>query len=254
MTISTHLAQHRRTAPVAWHDPRRAVVVGVDESEGSRAAVDHAAAWAAATGRPLTLLAVLDDLPVRIPHHVPSAPPQDAFALIGEHTRRLRRAHPDLVIRRELELGGTVDRLLDRSVEQAMLVVGKRGLGAVGRWVLGSTSIGVAGRSRVPVLVVPAGWDAAAHEDGPVVVANAPKNVLAEAQAVAARYGVPVRRVLPSDGPGPYASLLLSAARDARLLVLARYGGDVPLGFPAGSVDRAVLRRSDVPVLIVPVE
>jgi nucleotide-binding universal stress UspA family protein len=50
-----------------------------------------------------------------------------------------------------------------------MLVVGRRGVGAVTRVLLGSTSIAVAGRSPVPVVVVPDDWSALERWSAPIV-------------------------------------------------------------------------------------
>ena len=61
--------------------------------------------------------------------------------------------------------------LLDAAGEDTrMLVVGRRGLHTLGRALLGSTSIALAGRSPVPVVVVPDDWTPASHSSAPVVV------------------------------------------------------------------------------------
>ncbi len=51
-----------------------------------------------------------------------------------------------------------------------MLVVGRRGLNATERVLVGSTSIAVAGRSPVTVVVVPETWEPAQHTSAPVIV------------------------------------------------------------------------------------
>jgi nucleotide-binding universal stress UspA family protein len=99
--------------------------------------------------------------------------------------------------------GATVSCLLDRSVDQAMLVVGTRGLSAVARMMIGSTSIGVAGRSRVPVVVVPESWRQADHSDEPIVVGVDPDEVHAKLMQFAFTHaqhrGVGVHLVFASD-------------------------------------------------------
>jgi nucleotide-binding universal stress UspA family protein len=59
--------------------------------------------------------------------------------------------------------GGPVTGLLSRAAGADLLVVGHRDLGTLHRSTLGSTSMAVAGRSPVTVVVVPDGW---ASEDG----------------------------------------------------------------------------------------
>jgi nucleotide-binding universal stress UspA family protein len=61
-----------------------------------------------------------------------------------------------------LREGRTVDEILDLSeeLEIGLLIVGSRGLGGVGRILLGSVSEGIVHHARRPVLVVPSGQDA----------------------------------------------------------------------------------------------
>lgn len=194
----TQTAPHR-TAPTDWNDPERAVVVAVDGSERNRSAVAYATREAVRAGRPLTLLAVLDDYTIPIPHHGTGGDDEHQWQLLNALRTTILRDHPGTDVRRDVQCGGTVPTLLDRSVEQGVLVVGKRGLGTFGRLMVGSTSIAVAGRSRVPVVIVPDGWDQDGHQDAPVVVgvrANDPDlGVLRYAFAAAASRGVPLHVV-----------------------------------------------------------
>jgi nucleotide-binding universal stress UspA family protein len=216
-------AQLWQTAPVHWDDPARAVVVGVDGSEANRAAVAYAAHEAEDTGRPLTLVASMDEFEVGIPHYSVASNGDDAFRALTEIRAEIHHDHPDLTVNREMDFGSTVRCLLDRSVEQGRLVVGKRGAGAFSRIMAGSVSIGVAGRSRVPVIVVPAGWDDGTHAGEPVVVAISPhKNAavaLGFAFAEASRRQAPLTVVhvadirpvavwYPLDGAAAYQELL----------------------------------------------
>ena len=188
---------HHRTSPVNWADPSRAVVVGVDGSTSNTAAVDWASREAEATGRPLTLLAVLDDFLIPVPHHSMDPDDERAWRVLNAVSTSIRQAHPHTAVRRDVQVGGTVTVLLDRSVGQHLVVVGKRGLGSFGRMMLGSTSTGLAGRSRVPVVIVPDGWDQEAHAREPIVVGVDPLHEidppLRWAISRAARDGVPLQ-------------------------------------------------------------
>jgi nucleotide-binding universal stress UspA family protein len=67
--------------------------------------------------------------------------------------------------------GSPTGVLLDAAGEDTrLLVVGRRGLKTLGRALLGSTSIALAGRSPVPVVVVPDDWSPSTHATAPVVV------------------------------------------------------------------------------------
>ena len=147
----------------AWLAPDRHVVVGVDGSQRNDAAVGWAEAEAEATGRPLELVMVLDDAVVPVPHHSLVEDDQRFRDLLDDLTGEIRAAHPKLVVHQAVELGSSVERLLHRSKDANCIVVGRRGLGAFGRALVGSTSIGVAGRSHVPTVIVPDEWDAIAR-------------------------------------------------------------------------------------------
>ncbi|WP_082599463.1 universal stress protein [Nocardioides sp. Root151] len=183
-----------QSRPVAWTDPTRAIVVGVDASPSNAAAVDYAAHDATATGRDLVLVVAVDDSVIPVPHHDVRFDTSHEWQLLHETERRLRADHPDLTVHHEVRFGGAAHCLLDRSVEQARLVVGKRGLGTFSRMLAGSTSIAVAGRSRVPVFVVPPAWEQAAHEHDKVLVGIDPdegsETALRFAFTEAARRGV----------------------------------------------------------------
>jgi nucleotide-binding universal stress UspA family protein len=71
----------------------------------------------------------------------------------------------------KVSAGSPTAVLLDAADEDTrMLVVGRRGLGTLSRALLGSTSIALAGRSPVPVVVVPDDWTPSSHASAPVVV------------------------------------------------------------------------------------
>jgi len=206
-------------------DEARSVVVGVDGSERNRSAVAYAVHEAADSGRALTLLAVLDDFAIPIPHHSLLPDDERDWQVLNEIAEATRQDHPELTVHRDVRFGGAVSTLLDRSDDQELLVVGKRGLGAFSRLMVGSTSIGVAGRSKVPVIVVPDGWQQAEHVSDAVVVGLDPEDTndatLRFAFTVAHRRGV---------------ALTVAYAIDISPLL----AWDVELGSPAYWADRAV--------------
>lgn len=90
---------------------------------------------------------------------------QQQLELLAE---RLRQGVAVLPI--EVCAGPPMSLVLDRVDEHTRyLVLGHRGIGTARRALSGSMSIAIAGRSHVPVVVVPDEWDAGAHASAPVV-------------------------------------------------------------------------------------
>lgn len=82
---------------------------------------------------------------------------------------RLTRQVPDVAV--HVTTGGPLPALLAEAEAGAdLIVVGQRGAGALSRMMVGSTSIAVAGRSPVPVVVVPDSWLAGQAASGPVAI------------------------------------------------------------------------------------
>lgn len=230
-----------RTCPVDWHEPHAAVVVGVGAAGAHEAAVRWAVAEAERAGRPLT---VVTAAPV---HDVGQPRGGDIAAWLA---RAVRQRHPDLVLRQVLELGRPVGHLLNRSVGEALLVVGRREARAFPYAARASTSVAVAGRSRVPVVVVPEDWRADEHLEEPVLVAELPdvdngKAVAFAAAAAAARH-VPLESLSVET-----ADELLAEAAGAQLLVVPRSPAG-RFGLPLGSPLRRLVSRTPTPVAVVP--
>jgi len=82
-----------------------------------------------------------------------------------------RRLSQDVeVLGLEVHPGPPMSVVLDHVDEHTRyLVVGHRGIGAARRALSGSMSIAIAGRSPVPVVVVPDGWEAGTYASAPVV-------------------------------------------------------------------------------------
>ena len=136
------------------------VVIGVDGSRGSSAAIRAGVQEAGRLG-----------LPVRIVHVVPDYLPMSPLvslattALSENGTEILRQAAdeavalaPDLSIDVELRHGPRATELAHGAVEAHGLFVGTDDRTVVDRLVRGNTSSGVAARATCPVVVVPADW------------------------------------------------------------------------------------------------
>ncbi|MBF6249200.1 universal stress protein [Nocardia farcinica] len=139
------------------------VVVGVDESVESTAAVRWAAAEAVRRDAPLHLVYAMGaaiDLGPRlgvVAFHDQSHRDAGAAAVAAAAEAAARAVYPQPV-----DIAGFVDgpapvpALVRRSREAQLLVVGTRGMVAFERVLLGSVSTALAGRARCPLAVVPA--------------------------------------------------------------------------------------------------
>ena len=161
-SVSQHLARHApcpvvvvRPAPGA--DARR-IVVGVDGSATSSAALEQACRRAERTGETVVALHAWRT-------HAPSTDvwnseprAQQGLAhrrvLLAESVAGMRVDHPDVVIEQEAVPVAPVRCLVDASRGASLLVVGSHGLGFFGGLLLGSVSQAVLQRAECPVMVV----------------------------------------------------------------------------------------------------
>lgn len=181
--MTTTVNQARSTGP--WTREGKSVVVGVDGSARSRAAVAWAVDQATATGRPLDLVAVLSPRMLEGSHTVARAIEDGDWQVLNDIAAGIAVEHPAMTVRKTLSVGGSAPCLIARAAEQALLVVGKRGVGTFVRLMVGSTSLEVAGESPVPVVVVPDTWQQDEHATQPVVVGVNPFEPHEDALAVA---------------------------------------------------------------------
>lgn len=141
------------------------IVVGVDGSDQSRAALRWAMHEAAQHHLPLTVITVRP-APVRpatgIYWAVPdladnSADTESARKMVREFVDQvageLGEAVPDVTV--EVTTGNIAEELVRASRDADMLVVGSRGAGGFGRLLLGSVSSQVTHHAASPVVVVP---------------------------------------------------------------------------------------------------
>ncbi|WP_160050677.1 universal stress protein [Nocardiopsis sp. FR4] len=140
------------------------VVVGVDGSDPSRAALDWAAAEAARRGAPILAVHALG-MPLIVP--VTAGParfePTEEIAdqatdVLTRVTERVRDLQPAVTVETETALDEAPLALLRHVRPQDLLVVGSRGLGSVASVFVGSVSIRVAAQAPCPVAVVPSRW------------------------------------------------------------------------------------------------
>jgi nucleotide-binding universal stress UspA family protein len=141
------------------------IVVGVDNSEGSRRALEWAVDEATRRGAHVEAVHVW---------HFPYVPPAPGIALsvLGdeEFEAEARRQLNDSVdpidaralpepIERVLLCDGTVTALLERAKGADLLVVGSRGRGGFAGLLLGSVSQEVSHHAPCPVVIVPTASD-----------------------------------------------------------------------------------------------
>ncbi|WP_327117483.1 universal stress protein [Nocardia sp. NBC_01730] len=135
------------------------VVVGVDGSEISEAAVG--AAFAEASDRRAQLVAVYawSDLPygrfAGLPNTIPDrGVAAEAQSILAEQLAGWQEKYPDVDVMRKAYLSGPRHHLIEWSRSAQLLVVGSRGRGGFRGQLLGSTGNALIQRAHCPVMVV----------------------------------------------------------------------------------------------------
>ncbi|MDD7939588.1 universal stress protein [Actinomycetospora lutea] len=134
------------------------VVVGVDGSPASEAAIDFAAAVADADGCPLVAVHTWwDPLVDSVPEAFVSldAITEDERRVLAEQLAGRSAIHPDLKVSMVVTRSRAVRALLEQAQGARLLVVGTRGRGGFAGLLLGSVSRGLVHRAPCPVAVVP---------------------------------------------------------------------------------------------------
>ncbi|MFI6674273.1 universal stress protein [Kribbella sp. NPDC050470] len=153
------------TAPV-----RPVIHVGLDASWRTSGALEWALQEAELRHEPLDSVHVIDERVRRTPYWEPNVIDDAAMDLAGEVQAYLDSGPSTLDHEMDLVVGPPAETLVKRAAGSRMLVVGRRGIGAFRRLLIGSTSEAVTAAATVPVVVVPDRWKAADH-NGPVVIA-----------------------------------------------------------------------------------
>src|ERR1700757_317731 len=146
------------TGPVNRHG----IVVGVDGSPPSSAAVCWAARDAAIRNVPLTLVHAYNTYvptfpQIPLPAGVALWQEEDGRQVLEQAVKIAKeavKADHGIEIKSELRCSPPVPTMVDLSEEAEMVVVGSNGRGAVGRVLLGSVSSGVVRHAKCPVAVI----------------------------------------------------------------------------------------------------
>jgi nucleotide-binding universal stress UspA family protein len=191
-----------------WDVTHKPIVVAVDGSERNRSAVAWAAQEAAAFGCEMTLVNALPDYVIPTPHFSVHTQDQEVLDMLADVRSELRDVVAEKSVKTEAVAGDAVDVLLHQAASAALIVVGKRGLGGFARAIVGSTSIALAGRSPVPVAIVPDKWDQTQQAGRPVVLGidldKVDREPIEVAFQRARRLGVPVVAVHGWETPTIY--------------------------------------------------
>jgi nucleotide-binding universal stress UspA family protein len=138
-------------------DPSWPVVVGVDGSPTSEAALAFAYEAAAVRGVPLVAVHTWWDLlvdPALAPLLDWDAIEDDERRLLAERLSGWAEKYPDVQVRRIVERGHAAKALVEQSLRAQLVVVGSRGRGSVAGLLLGSVSHAMLHRAHCPVAVV----------------------------------------------------------------------------------------------------
>jgi len=138
------------------------IVVGVDGSDGSTAALEFAAEEAALRKAPLRIVAAWD-VPAAV-YGSGFTPAVDAGTLeaLGGRMQELaeeaaeaaKKLQPSIEVEAAAVAGQPADVLLERAAGAGLIVVGRRGLGGFKTLLLGSVSQQVVHHATCPVVVV----------------------------------------------------------------------------------------------------
>jgi Universal stress protein UspA and related nucleotide-binding proteins len=140
--------------------PRHGVVVGVDGSQLSEAAIGYAFEAASDVGEKLTAVHAWYDpahtgVGVMMPlGYDPTMAAREERLVMAESMAGWQEKFPDVEVEHLVVLGHPVPSLVSRATHARLLVVGSRGRSAVHSLVLGSVSHGVLHHATGPVAVV----------------------------------------------------------------------------------------------------
>ncbi|MGW2648871.1 universal stress protein [Streptomyces sp. NPDC001393] len=144
------------------------VMAGIDGSPESRAAAEWAAREALLRGLPLKIVHVSEPVPRHLaqnPLLAPETYQHWAEQMVRESADGIRLRHPGIAVVVEQLTGTVADTLCEAAGLAELLVLGSRGLGAVGGFLGGSVSLAVVARAERPVVLVRAGEHASAEHE-----------------------------------------------------------------------------------------
>lgn len=137
----------------------RSVVVGLDGSAESRAAAEWAAREAKRRFLPLELVHVWEAVPAPMAlAPLLGVPPADGRgSILREAAEEVRLRHPGLDVIVDQVPGRPAEVLTKAAKDAALMVLGSRGLGGIGGFLVGSVGQAVVAQAEQPVVLVRAG-------------------------------------------------------------------------------------------------
>lgn len=162
-SVSQLLARNAPCPIVVVRRPARReaarIVVGVDSSEESRAALEFACRRADLTKEPVVALHAWNAGHVDVDRRgqLPSSVGERAQAadlVLAEHVADLHRRHPTVALEKETIAVPAAEALTEASAAASLVVTGSRGHGVLAGVLLGSVSQHLLHRARCPVAVV----------------------------------------------------------------------------------------------------
>jgi nucleotide-binding universal stress UspA family protein len=132
------------------------ILVGVDGSPESKAALEWAIGQAEAKSAKLRVVMVVEDTTsdVWISHGPLGNRLKTAHQHLDHLVKGYRAGHPNIDVEHEVRAGRPAEVLLDEAKRADLLVVGGRGRGAIAGALLGSVSLHCVAQSSCPVVVV----------------------------------------------------------------------------------------------------
>jgi len=238
---------------------RRPVLVGVDGSPESRAALEWAAREAVLRNRPLHLTHVFLWPVTSVPSitgPIDTGDWQRVGALLTEALQHVNALFPELDVTTSLTLGRVASSLIRMGHEAAMIAVGHRGHGGFVGLQLGSVAVQVSAHAPCPVAVVR--HPEPATGQGVVVGIDGPRGsepALEFAFEEAARRGVRLTAVHAWTVPSGAAEGLpavydIDAVQADEERLLAEILTSWQEKYPGVDVDRVVLHGAPAKVLI----
>ena len=187
------------------------VVVGVDGSHHSDAAIEWAARYAEEHRRPLTIVHAAGSI-ARANALVDPAVTRQSLRMAGRRITdaalgAVQKIAPDLEVSVHMPLAEPRDVLLEAAEHASVVVLGSRGRGSIATFLLGSISVGVSSHAPCPVVVVrsvPEGGHVVVGVDGTEVTSAALEFAFDTASWQHRRLDV----VHTWGGDGPYPALL----------------------------------------------
>lgn len=203
-----------------------AVLVGVDSSAPSRAALSWAVSRAASVAAEMHLVHVVDGEWVRSGGGIGLRMEQEALELLEREAGHARALLPSVPISTEVRHGSVVQELVKVSAHASLSVMGTHKTGFISGRVFGSRSVAFGAAARSPAAIIP----------------QSAITVRQGQRSIAARHGVVVGVDNTSAGLAAIHLAATEAARSHEPLTLLR-----AFDLPRAARDRTVLRAEALP-------